>query len=139
MPKVKFLQDYTVKDKEGATYKAGKVYELETDASVQHFVSRRVAEPAPDSAKAEEPTYTGEPPTKRESDVSTTRKIEQPNMPGRQAPGAESPVAEDPAPKAIDDISRMTSEDKLQSIATADTRTTVQKAAQDRLAELKKK
>lgn len=66
------------------------------------------------------------------------KRAEPPNVPQqRQAPEPQSPVADLNADEAKDKISRMTSEDKLKSIESHDPRTTVQKAAQDRLAGLK--
>lgn len=53
MPKVKFLQDYTVKAEGGESYAEGQVVDL-PEASANHFCIRGVAEPAtePETAKA---------------------------------------------------------------------------------------
>lgn len=42
MPKIEFLVDYTVKDDEGAKFKAGEVVDL-PEPSANHFINRGVA------------------------------------------------------------------------------------------------
>lgn len=56
---------------------------------------------------------------------------------GKKTEDERSPVADQSAEEAIDSISRMKSVPKLEHIALADHRTTVQKAAQTRLEDLK--
>lgn len=51
-------------------------------------------------------------------------------------PDTHSPVGDELAPEAIDEIGRMRSKEKLQSIIDSDERVTVQEAARKRLAEL---
>jgi hypothetical protein len=41
--KIRFLQDYQVKDPQGQTFKQGEIYDLAPD-SARHFLSRRRAE-----------------------------------------------------------------------------------------------
>ncbi len=40
--RIRFTEDYTVKDDEGKTYKAGKTYDL-PQTSCQHFINRHAA------------------------------------------------------------------------------------------------
>jgi hypothetical protein len=40
--RIRFTEDYTVKDGEAKTYKAGKTYDL-PETSCQHFVNRHAA------------------------------------------------------------------------------------------------
>lgn len=51
MPKIKFLEDRTVQDTEGQTFKKGSVHDV-SDSSARHWINRGVAIEVADQPKA---------------------------------------------------------------------------------------
>ena len=126
--KIKFKKTVTVQAAGGDTFEAGATYDL-PDASAQHWLNRGVAE------SVEKDQKTGPKPIARDPVKSDEAK---PAAKTDESSAEEdSPVSDTNATEAIDAVSRMRSEDRLNAVISSDKRTSVVEAAKKRLAEVK--